>query len=139
MEPICKKCGKDLSDKRTGAKFCSEACRVNSHKKEIRAKSVGASATGKRDWVPSRRESVVNNIVWKFMVALDKIRFLLSQMEKSAAVEELLNQVVEAGHLCNDDAVWDIEGFDIGQRIDDPEAFEKRTGLSLGNGKRPIE
>lgn len=73
------------------------------------------------------------------MVALDKIGLLLSRMETSVAVEELLNQVVEARHLCNDDAVWDIEGFDIGQRIDDPEAFEKRTGLSLGNGKRPIE
>ena len=143
MTATCGYCGKQYKPKRETSKFCSDACRSKSHKKEKKAVAVGAQVDGvlvaEQPWEPTRRESILNKLIGDSDVYLWKIEDLAEKLERCPIVEEILAITKQAvSNAFQDEVREDVDRFDMYQRLYKWDAFEARTGLVVTHKKMPL-
>ena len=142
MAATCSNCGKQYQPKRGTSKFCSDACRVKSHKQEKKATVASASVDEvlpiEQAWIPTRRESLLNKVVSDLLADMAKISWFVEQLESSTIVDEALTIAARAiKTIAQDEVVQEVDYHDMCQKIYDVDGFVARIGLALP-GRRPI-
>lgn len=148
MERACTVCGTTYTAQRATSQYCSDSCK----QKQKRQRLKPASETKKmaeqaalamevevapESWVPSRYESQLNDVSWRLYMTLLDVDRMLTRPEgyQLAEVLELTKKAKKRATEC--DALWEVENFDIEQKIFEPHAFMRRTGLKTST-KPPI-
>lgn len=96
--PTCQNCGKDISDKRAGARFCGTSCRVswnNKQKRRLeREKEEERKAAKKRLpdwilWIVRYRKAVLTVLVLSLLVIAQAFVLVKLYRENSALKKQL--------------------------------------------------
>jgi predicted nucleic acid-binding Zn ribbon protein len=143
MITMCGYCGKQYEPKRETSKFCSDACRAKSHKREKKAIAASTPAGGvilvEQPWMPTRRESVLNKLTRDLVMGLWKLEDLAEKLERCPIVEEIIAISKQAtSDSFHNEVRQEVDGFDMTQRMYEWDAFEARTGLVVTHKKLPL-
>ena len=147
MEKLCIVCGALYTSKRSTKLYCTDKCKEKLRRQNEKAKAseevfvinstvqIAEEAKVGQTWTPSRRESRLNDIVWKLYSALLDVDHLARRGVASNVLLEATKKARQGAAL--EDVIWEVEAFDTEQKIYDPEEFEQRTGIAVV-GKRAI-
>lgn len=151
MENSCVVCGSTYTSERSTKKYCSDKCKqkLKRQKASVNVEDTSSSEklpqslplsteSGQTKWMPTSRESQLNNVVWCLMGALLDVERLLNPAQNHPTQEiiALAKKARHAAAAC--DTVWEVESFDTEQMIYDPIGFEQRTGIPTAK-KLPLE
>jgi len=142
MITMCGYCGKQYEPKRETSKFCSDACRAKSHKREKKATAASTPAEGavpvEQPWMPTKRESVLNKLLEDSVSAIFRMQWLAEKLEKCAIVEEILMLATQSRHVTfHNEIRHEVADLDMDQRFYDWDSYEARTGMVVAVKKRP--
>ncbi len=143
IKKTCGVCGDEYEPKRKTKKFCSDTCRLKSFKDEKKAAVVSAPVNEvlaiEKNWVPTKRESILNKLTRDSDVYLWKIEDLAEKLEQCPIIEEIIALTKQATSNSNNNEVrLEVDGFDMIQRMYAWDAFEARTGLVVLHKKLPL-